>query len=253
MGRDHRGDNHRVSAYRVSIHAPCVGRDVAAGPVVPGTVWFQSTRPAWGATGYNVSISGITVFQSTRPAWGATVFCRAFQPLARFQSTRPAWGATTGGVLTCNSATVSIHAPCVGRDPRQRRPRCFRWCFNPRALRGARLGVRLHTRGTQYVSIHAPCVGRDRGFVCSIGEHDLVSIHAPCVGRDRRLPCHLPQPSCFNPRALRGARHPAPPTMFASRLFQSTRPAWGATFAVVRVERAEIVSIHAPCVGRDGS
>ena len=57
-----------------------------------------------------------------------------------------------------------------------------------------------------------------------------VSIHAPRMGRD-----------------LSGYQ-----ANQAIRLFQFTRPAWGATDVNDEVEFAEVVSIHAPRVGRDG-
>ena len=57
----------------------------------------------------------------------------------------------------------------------------------------------------------------------------------------------------FNPRAPCGARR------FARRLscahvtaFQSTRPVWGATKAAAGDRPRQLISIHAPRVGRDG-
>ena len=101
-----------------------------------------------------------------------------------------------------------------------------------------------------------------------------VSIHAPRVGRDtaeaaRKLPA-----GGFNPRAPCGARlvrglHSDSRTRFQSTRpvwgatranhpsskhyceFQSTRPVWGATLRGYRGDRACLVSIHAPRVGRD--
>ena len=123
-----------------------------------------------------------------------------------FQSTRPAWGATT--VLWDGTGTTWFQStrPAWGATPRQ------------------------HLRVVQtVVSIHAPRVGRD------VGDHDAA-------------------PGCmsFNPRAPRGARpnHLSIPegkekvSIHAPRVgrdsvmaeavelvsvFQSTRPAWGAT------------------------
>ena len=79
----------------ISIHAPRVGRDAIAMPVINISVEFQSTRPVWGATtrwrhsraygqdfnprapcGARPNGNGNAlyevVFQSTRPVWGAT-------------------------------------------------------------------------------------------------------------------------------------------------------------------------------------
>ena len=102
----------------ISIHAPRMGRDAGCRLRSRLACRFQSTRPAWGATGtYFVDFTGTLEFQSTRPAWGATIqiprvyyrdyisihaprmgrdFFANKQRAARalFQSTRPAWGAT---------------------------------------------------------------------------------------------------------------------------------------------------------------
>jgi len=56
----------------------------------------------------------------------------------------------------------------------------------------------------------------------------MVSIHAPRMGRDMTL------------------RHAG-----RQRVFQFTRPAWGATVSVSRVPDGARVSIHAPRMGRD--
>src|SRR5258707_357822 len=62
------------------------------------------------------------------------------------------------------------------------------------------------------------------------------------------------QPSrkkCFNPRAPRGARRDKTPGRFDVFLFQSTRPARGATQEDLSLARRQFVSIHAPRAGRD--
>ncbi len=122
---------------------------------------FQSTLPAWGATGAaavgivfgEVSIHaprvgsdgnsqesnvGIAEFQSTLPAWGATGYDTGFGPVQTFQSTLPAWGATLQRSTRSMLLQVSIHAPRVGSDQKDAMTK------------------------TQYrVSIHAPRVGSD--------------------------------------------------------------------------------------------
>ena len=77
-------------------------------------------------------------------------------------------------------------------------------CFNPRAPRGARQFAR-HFRFLCEVSIHAPRAGRDtdRYSFCKIQK---VSIHAPRAGRDEMTAAEA-----------------------IELLFQSTRPARGAT------------------------
>src|ERR1700722_681075 len=101
---------------------------------------------------------------------------------------------------------VSIHAPRVGRDCKNEASSSAQACFNPRAPRGARQWRGVAMDPMTYVSIHAPRVGRDGGSM-SITLRWMVSIHAPRVGRDSVFPL---QP-------------------IDGMLFQSTRPAWGAT------------------------
>ena len=92
-------------------------------------------------------------------------------------------------------------------------------------------GATLHFRKHYIiiiVSIHAPRVGRD------LRPRDIdlwvnVSIHAPRVGRDFAGSCSVKLP----------------------RVFQSTRPVWGATVSTALTNDFEDVSIHAPRVGRD--
>ena len=57
--------------------------------------------------------------------------------------------------------------------------------------------------------------------------------------------------SRFNPRAPRGARQLLRSRGPRELLFQSTRPAWGATPCHVKQYQFVSVSIHAPRVGRD--
>ena len=144
-----------------------------------------------------------------------------------FQSTRPAWGATKARRRGLAAVYVSIHAPRVGRDV---------------TARG--------DRGCDDVSIHAPRVGRDG----QSGQHrtcQSVSIHAPRVGRDRVRTLRHPERivSIHAPRVGRDA--PVIDATYTQALFQSTRPAWGATIDCASSTNHERVSIHAPRVGRD--
>ena len=122
---------------------------------------FQSTRPVWGATTFDVVLASHILFQSTRPVWGATVTCCANHPIITlFQSTRPVWGATLKRRLLDGRTFISIHAPRVGRDPE---------------------AAAAHK--DEQISIHAPRVGRDHGNEYGVREYPI-SIHAPRVGRD---------------------------------------------------------------------
>ncbi len=100
-----------------------------------------------------------------------------------------------------------------------------------------------------------------------------VSIHAPRAGRDPRSPVRMVDWTRFNPRAPRGARRRS--TRFSATLasfnpraprgarlfpfgiiqlvclFQSTRPARGATVLEKGFQSVIAVSIHAPRAGRD--
>ncbi len=237
---------------RVSIHAPRVGRDLAHPTTAFTTIWFQSTRPAWGATGL---LTADELFKT-------------------FQSTRPAWGATHVDLRDVRGLRVSIHAPRVGRDMRMRvrisdglwfqstRPawgatRCCRSMpRSPSTFQSTRpawgaTAIPTQDQPIHGVSIHAPRVGRDYGpgRVQETGggfnpraprgarpllrpapwRRGEVSIHAPRVGRDPPAGCDQAGTNRFNPRAPRGARH--------------------CDDAHHRVHY--VVSIHAPRVGRD--
>ena len=103
-----------------------------------------------------------------------------------------------------------------------------------------------------------------------------ISIHAPRMGRDASSDENVLTVDDFNPRAPHGAR--LGKSVYAQNIaiFQSTRPAWGATrqrrrsccqrgnfnpraphgarrIAACPVERRVRISIHAPRMGRDVS
>ena len=127
--------------------------------------------------------------------------------LLTFQSTRPAWGATpTATAVTMSPAGFQSTRPAWGATGAQQ-------------LERRRLAI----------SIHAPRMGRDMwDSWWSEGDEDI-SIHAPRMGRD--IAAHTPRMEAiyFNPRAPHGARRICVITPYSSCIFQSTRPAWGAT------------------------
>ena len=107
------------------------------------------------------------------------------------------------------------------------------------------------------ISIHAPRVGSDIEGV-SIDRFVRISIHAPRVGSDRmcisirstisyfnpRSPRGERPPTGrrhsrisrhFNPRSPRGERHYQADVLVEAKKFQSTLPAWGATFGHLRL------------------
>ncbi len=169
----------------VSIHAPRAGRD-------PPALTLTSPKPG---------------FQSTRPARGATASMVERIILSLFQSTRPARGATVGIGGNCGFIGVSIHAPRAGRDGLFPVSIFFSCCFNPRAPRGARRGVRL-------------CIERARMFQST----------RPARGATILLPQWLPEMKFQSTRPARGATILLPQWLPEMK-FQSTRPARGATGA----------------------
>ncbi len=127
--------------------------------------------------------------------------------LLLFQSTRPARGATMAvGWMALLELRFNPRAP-RGARPSRKLTKPGRPSFNPRAPRGAR-------------PENGPLQGHRRN----------VSIHAPRAGRDCASLLAVIHFQSFNPRAPRGAR------LFVNRdprgyaLFQSTRPARGATY-----------------------
>ena len=100
---------------------------------------FQSTRPAWGATGFVSFLLDDVEISIHTPRVGRDNICgRSCRRKSRFQSTRPAWGATLRRRVVPPPRRISIHTPRVGRDlVRQGSSRAYA-DFNPHAPRGAR-------------------------------------------------------------------------------------------------------------------
>ena len=112
------------------------------------------------------------------------------------------------------------------------------------------------TRGREFASLYtvdfnprAPCgARRDERHYHHQGKH--FNPRAPCGARLSGLSsatCH----QHFNPRAPCGARLPLDMLLSCAALFQSTRPVWGATHKCNLVHPVQVISIHAPRVGRD--
>ena len=83
----------------ISIHAPRVGSDVAAGRVIFPKQEISIHAPRVGSDVRRRSIRQIAKFQSTLPAWGATYDVHRTAQYRGFQSTLPAWGATTVSII----------------------------------------------------------------------------------------------------------------------------------------------------------
>ena len=100
--------------------------------------------------------------------------------------------------------------------------------FNPRAPCGARLACDLYVRGLMTdFNPRAPCGARPPRSSAGRQRHD------------------------FNPRAPCGARREKKKRNAPVKIFQSTRPVWGATRRSPRQLMRLPISIHAPRVGRD--
>ena len=78
-----------------------------------------------------------------------------------------------------------------------------------------------------------------------------ISIHSPCMGRDIPNSPPVVAVTDFNPLSLHGERRSCSRPSGRWRRFQSTLPAWGETAAEPRAGKADKISIHSPCMGRD--
>ena len=167
-----------------------------------------------------------------------------------FQSTRPAGGATRVCVVAVVALEVSIHAPRGGRDCSRTSAATAPECFNPRAPRGARqLSVGAYLSDKTFQSTR-PAGGATH---CQLREWRKPSCFNPRAPRGARLHIRntIVLANCFNPRAPRGARPSVLFRRLGSELFQSTRPAGGATWGAEPALSFDDVSIHAPRGGRD--
>ena len=230
--------------------APCGARRLLAVSAAD-IAQFQSTRPVWGATPRMRSTRAATAHFNPRAPCGA----RPRQPSGgiperNFNPRAPCGARLFDHAGSRSVLQISIHAPRVGRDV-ELPSRCS------------------HMTG---ISIHAPRVGRDRDDLAVRG-HKVISIHAPRVGRDGRDGRLHIIARYFNPRAPCGARpsmreitktilqfQSTRPVWGATKFddmpvligtFQSTRPVWGATSARAPRPAPNLISIHAPRVGRD--
>ena len=196
------------TVFRVSTHAPRVGRDADLS-VVANKVGVSTHAPRVGRDAVD-KLSGRSTSVSTHaPRVGRdTLVHRHLEVAQLFQPTRPVWGATAPAADHAGHRAVSTHAPRVGRDGKSLTDFSCAARFNPRAPCGAR-----------HPDVVAPCVvfgfqptrpvwgATDQGADQQDG--DGVSTHAPRVGRD--------------------AADSASADYFDS--FQPTRPVWGATSA----------------------
>ena len=215
---------------RISIHAPHAGRDKRSWTRCGRVCYFNPRAPCGARPHGPRRRRWDRRFQSTRPARGATLSAITAAAIPPFQSTRPARGATNQLAAQSTPFRISIHAPREGRDAAAQtiRPSGYQ-DFNPRAPRGARL-TRFGTAvATRQISIHAPREGRDGVQGVKFTPEEIISIHAPREGRDYSRCSSRYCSRNFNPRAPRGARPDSSAVRVLAGVFQSTRPARGAT------------------------
>ena len=270
-GRD---ENHESQEciVTVSIHAPRAGRDVCAGVCSPADpVSIHAPRAGRDADGarcekvpFEVSIHA--------PRAGRDMSVNVNVRGKRVSIHAPRAGRDSPGAICADRESVSIHAPRAGRDADRHAILHPDAGFNPRAPRGARpVEFCYLTFSSQFqstrpargatsspclttiackVSIHAPRAGRDSPPFGIANKRRCFNPRAPRgARRDRPRPGGTAE--CFNPRAPRGARPALILVQPIQGLFQSTRPARGATASGLAGELGGLVSIHAPRAGRD--
>ena len=234
----------------ISIHAPRVGCDEHGAlqgrrqeyfnPRTPrgvrqdvsrfltAIVRFQSTHPAWGATGrigypdgrFLISIHAprvgcdysridiFTVYAYFNPRTPRGVRPRETCNLPSkllFQSTHPAWGATPDGGLWKLLRRISIHAPRVGCDQAPRKPYLTFLYFNPRTPRG----VRRHERRSgrfhfPFQSTHpawgaTPDIRRDNGTALYFNPRTPRGVRrdrGKNIRHEVRISIHAPRVGC---------------------------------------------------------
>ncbi len=249
-GARQKGDQKSGVFHSVSIHAPRAGRDRPQLIPHEPSRCFNPRAPRGARPRRGPSAGHVSCFNPRAPR-GARLpktspDCRpgCFNPRApRGARQRRSERARAG-------LTVSIHAPRAGRDMVIRCGISAARCFNPRAPRGARLKPTRVDPSKLVFQSTRPARGATLGGRLAEQLAD-VSIHAPRAGRDVVVLPTISITSSFNPRAPRGARPAEERSAHARLMFQSTRPARGATVAV-RCQGGEYgVSIHAPRAGRD--
>ena len=210
---------------------PLAGRDVKAIVILRRTEDISIHAPLAGRDGRCTGAAGRAAHFNPRAPRGARpVFSFSVYPRRGFQSTRPARGAT--GYPT---TTWLLY---------------YRLFQSTRPARGATKPV-FSLFEMRTISIHAPREGRDLRteppYLVS-----LISIHAPREGRDTRQGAQSGKAISISIHAPREGRdEPYRLARMANKVFQSTRPARGATSYCFRRDLCRSISIHAPREGRD--
>ena len=253
-GRDRRHAHRDRGRSRISIHAPHAGRDLRAACIFLDGERFQSTRPMRGATSkYGTDTDYDIKFQSTRPARGATI-----KPVMRAAGVTYFNPRAPRGARQDCTATRLAQRHFNPRAPRGARPASFPLLrqlldFNPRAPRGARRKLLLV--GLNSMPFQSTRPARGATITSDRGREEQLHFN-PRAPRGARLSSYslpLLYRYDFNPRAPRGARQQNAKAMMFNQnisihapregrdwetcaytaryvIFQSTRPARGATY-----------------------
>ena len=170
----------------------------------------------------------MATFQSTCPARGTTYRVRVMKENYPISIHVPREGHDGFSNLPTINFIISIHVPREGHDKHINRCANGNMYFNPRAPRGARLG--LHCASSQLTVFQSTCPARGTtARCCSRNARVLISIHVPREGHDYIRAAYCSGDRNFNPRAPRGARRGHAATVVDKKIFQSTCPARGTT------------------------
>ena len=206
----------------ISIHAPLAGRDMRSVSAFSSCRLFQSTRPLRGATRFTIcGLHHHTDFNPRAPCGARRQILERMRTWDNISIHAPREGRDCYHPLKAFVLGISIHAPREGRDLTFITFTSTTNNFNPRAPRGARLLIFFDFAAVRHFNPRAP------------------------RGARRRNPVRASRIEYFNPRAPRGARRltlagDAP----AEAIFQSTRPARGATAKVNKFLRTFLQKRH---------
>ena len=122
--------------------------------------------------------------------------------------------------------------------------------FNPRSPYGERHAGNGQRPAAANFNPRSPCGATTPPF--SHSSYAVFQSTSPCGERLGRRVRREPRAN-FNPRPPCGERLLNFHIVLLQNLFQSTLPVWGATEVMTQYTGTEVISIHAPRVGSDGS
>ena len=169
-----------------------------------------------------------------------------------FQSTLPAWGATPVAFFSYSVFKISIHAPRMGSDMSSPRVLMPSFDFNPRSPHGERQRLAAKENGKEEFQSTLPAWGATNKFKIR-GRIIIISIHAPRMGSDIQVTCRRFKNANFNPRSPHGERLRSGNYDDRIFIFQSTLPAWGATFIIIIDIRIMLFQSTLPAWGATGN